>query len=381
MKLSIGSILCRSSWPGWRGRAREWELVVGLLQAAKVGRGGILLVEGRSGVGKSRLLGITATAAAKAGLGVARGTADELTQLIPLAPLTSALGQSGRALPADDRLTVCGPADQRLLLVERLQGPLEQRVAQGPLLLTVDDLHWADPITLLALRSMTRDLASYPLVWMLSRTSGSGDGPLLDRLFDVLEHDGANRITLEALDERAVTDVVTDVLGAAPEPDVLALAGIVDGNPFLLVDRLEKLKSEGAFQIADGHVRMVSARLPCAQAVTQERLAELSARTRHLLQGAGILGRSFSVRDLAEMLGESTSGLLPMLEEAMAAGIVEPAGDELTFRHDLLWQAVIETIPAPVRRALHRDVGEMLLRPRRVGRSRRRAPHSQCRSR
>ena len=123
-----------------------------------------------------------------------------------------------------------------------------------------------------------------------------------------------------------MTDVVTDVLGAAPEPDVLALAGIVDGNPFLLVDLLEKLKSEGVFQIADGHARMVSARLPRAQAVTQERLAELSAPTRHLLQGAGILGRSFSVKDLAEMLGESTSGLLPMLEEAMSAGIVEPAG-------------------------------------------------------
>ncbi|AWS42527.1 LuxR family transcriptional regulator [Streptosporangium sp. 'caverna'] len=354
--------LNRSSWPGWRGRAREWELVAGLLRAAKIGRGGIILIEGRSGVGKSRLLDMAVTAAARAGLAVARGTADELTQLIPLAPLTSALGEAGCTLPTGDHMTVSGPADQRLLLVERLQGPLEQRVARGPLLLTLDDLHWADPITLLALRSMTRELASYPLVWMLTRTSGGGDDPRLDRLFDVLERDGAIRIVLEALDERAVADVITDVLGAAPDPDVLALAGIVDGNPFLLVDRLEKLNGKGAFQIADGHARMISARLPCAQAVTQERLAELSPRTRHLLQGAGILGRSFSVQDLAEMLGESTSGLLPMLEEAMSAGIVEPAGDELTFRHDLLWQAVVGTISAPVRRALHHDAGEMLLK-------------------
>ncbi|WP_440099184.1 helix-turn-helix transcriptional regulator [Streptosporangium sp. H16] len=353
--------LHQSSWPGWRGRAREWRLVVELLQAAKIGRGGIILVEGRSGVGKSRLLDMAVTAAARAGLEIAQGTADELTQLIPLAPLTSALGQSGCALPADDHMTISGPADQRLLLVERLQGPLEQRVAQKPLLLTLDDLQWADPITLLALRSMTRDLASYPLVWMLTRTSGSGDGPRLNCLFDVLERDGASRITLEALDERAVTDVVTDVLGAAPEPEVLALADIADGNPFLLVDLLEKLKSECVFRIADGHARMISARLPCAQAITQERLEELSAPTRHMLQGAGILGRSFSVRDLTEIFGESTSGLLPMLEEAMAAGIVEPAGDELTFRHDLLWQAVIGTIPAPVRRALHHDAAEMLL--------------------
>ncbi|GIH28169.1 helix-turn-helix transcriptional regulator [Acrocarpospora phusangensis] len=308
------------------------------------------------------MLDIAATAAARAGLEVAQGAADELTQLIPLAPLTSALGEQGRALPADDHMNLSGPTDRRLLLVEQLQGPLEQRVAQEPMLLTLDDLHWADPITLLALRSMTRDLASYPLVWMLSRTSGSGDGPHLDYLFNVLERDGAIRITLQALDERAVADVVTDVLGAAPEPDVLALADIVDGNPFLLVDLLDKLNSEGVFHIAEGHARMVSARLPQAQAVTQKRLEELSTPIRHLLQSAGILGRSFSVKDLAEMLSESTSALLPMLEGAMAAGIVEPAGDQLTFRHDLLWQAVVETIPAPVRRALHHDAAEMLLK-------------------
>ncbi|MEU8178698.1 AAA family ATPase [Microbispora hainanensis] len=351
---------CRSSWPGWRGRAREWALVVGALEAAKVGRGAVLLVEGRSGVGKSRLLDITTTAAAEAGLGVAQGTADELTQLIPLAPLASALGESTRALPVAAEVNVCSHADQRLLLVEQLQRRLEKRVAQEPMLLALDDLHWADPITLLALRSMTRELASYPLVWMLSRTIGSGDCPRLNCLFDVLERDGATRITLGALDEEAVEDVVADVLGAKPEPDVLALAAIVDGNPFLLVDLLEKLKSEGVFRVADGHVR-TTASPPQSRTIMQERLEGLSARTRYLLQCAGILGRSFSARDLAEMLGESTSGLLPMLEEAMSAGVIEPAGDELAFRHDLLWQAVVETIPGSVRRAMHHDVGEMLL--------------------
>ncbi|WP_328709442.1 helix-turn-helix transcriptional regulator [Microbispora hainanensis] len=355
------SDFCRSSWPGWRGRAREWTIVAGLLQEARVGRGAVLLVEGRSGVGKSRLLGITTAAAPEAGLGVAQGAADELTQLIPLAPLTSALGESSYALPVAAQMSVYSHADQRLLLVEHLQGQLEQRVAREPTLLALDDLHWADPITLLALRSMTRDLASYPLVWVLSRTTGGGDCPRLNCLFDLLERDGATRITLEALDQEAVADVVADVLGAKPDPDVLALAGIVDGNPFLLVDLLEKSKREGVFQIADGRARM-AASPPRTQAIMQERLEGLSAPTRYLLQCAGILGRSFSVKDLAEMLGESTNGLLPMLEEAMSAGIIEPAGDELSFRHDLLWQAVIGTIPDSVRRAMHHDAGKMLLK-------------------
>ena len=244
----------------------------GLLRAARVGRGGVLLVEGQSGVGKSHLLDVAAAAAEGQGFRVARGFADEFVQLIPLAPLTSALGQFGRNLST-------GPTDQRLLLLKRLQEALESLVAHGPVFLTLDDVHWADPMTLLALRSLTTDLASYPLIWIVARTSDNGDGPRLDRLFHLLEHDGATRIRLEALEREAVTDVVSDVLGAAPEPDVLALADIADGNPFLLVDLLEKLKSEGMFQIADGYARMVSTRLPRAHVVTRQRLEELSAPT------------------------------------------------------------------------------------------------------
>ncbi|WP_084370275.1 AAA family ATPase [Microbispora sp. ATCC PTA-5024] len=351
-----------TSWAGWRGRAREWELVAGMLRAARVGRGGVLLVEGRPGVGKSRMLDVAAATAARWGFRVVRGVADELTQLMPLAPLISALEESGCALRAGDNGGVPGPVDRRLLLLEQLQGPLETLVAHGPVLLTLDDLQWADPMTLLALRSLTGDFASSPLIWMLARTTGGGDADRLDRVFNTLEREGATRIRLKALDGAAVAEVVADVLGAVPEPDVLALAAIADANPFLLVDLMEKLKREGGFRIADGRAWLVSTRLPPAQAVTRERLEELSGPTRHMLQVAGVLGRSFSVKDLAEMLGESTGDLLPMLEEAMSAGIVESAGYELAFRHDLLWEAVTETLSTAVRRALHREAGEMLLK-------------------
>ncbi len=327
-----------------------------------MGRGGVVLVEGRPGVGKSRMLDVAAATATRSGFRVARGVADELAQLMPLAPLISALKESGCPLRAGDSGGEPGPVDRRLLLLEHLHEPLETLVAHGPVLLTVDDAHWADPMTLLALRSLTVDFASSPLIWMVARTTGGGDALRLDRVFNALEREGATRIRLGALDDAAVAEVVTDVLGAAPEPDVLALAGIADANPFLLVDLIEKLRREGGFRIADGRARLVSTRLPPAQAVTRERLEDLSRPTRHMLQVAGILGRSFSVKDLAEMLGESTGDLLPMLEEAMSARIVESAGHELAFRHELLWEAVTETLSSAVRRALHREAGEILLK-------------------
>lgn len=349
-----------TSWPGWRGRAREWDLVADRLRAARVGGGGVLLVEGQPGVGKSRLLDVAAITAGRWGFRVVRGVADELTQLMPLAPLTSALGEI--FLPTGDGGGVSGPADRRLQLLEQLQEPLEALVAHGPVLLTLDDLQWTDHMTMLAVRSLTLDFASSPLVWMLARTTGGGDIPWLDRVFNALEREGAARVRLGALDDTAVAEVVADVLGAEPDPDVLALAGIADANPFLLVHLIEKLEREGGFRTADGRVRLASARLPSARAVTRERLEELSQPTRHMLQVAGILGRSFSVTDLAEMLGESTGDLLPMLEEAMSAGIVGSAGHELAFRHDLLWEAATEGLSTAVRQALHREAGEMLLK-------------------
>lgn len=351
-----------SSRRGWRGRSREWEAVAGLLRAAEDSRGGALLVEGQSGIGKSRLIGEAIDAAAARGFVLSHGVADEYGQLAPLSPLMSALGESPRALLTRGAEVRSDAADLRLWLVEQLQDRLEKQAAQGPLLVTLDDLHWADPTTLLALSSLVPELSSYPLVWILSRTIGAG-GDDVERSYDVLERHGARRIMLEALDDQAVTDVVTDVLDAVPEPDLLALAAGAEGNPFILVELVEGLRDEGAVEIIDGHARLVARGVPERfQQIARRRLGRLSADTRHLLQVAAILGRSFSVGDLAEMLGEPIGRLLPALEEAESAEVVVPSGDTLRFRHDLLWRAVAETLNTPLRHSLHHQAGDMLLR-------------------
>ncbi|MDN3357534.1 LuxR family transcriptional regulator [Actinomadura sp. DC4] len=345
------------SWPGWRGRPGEWSTVVCLLGAAEGGRGGVLLIEGAEGMGKTRLLRRAADLAEHAGLGVIQGEADELGQLTPLAPLTSALGESAGTLLAD-RSGRPEIVDLRSLLIDAVRVRLEDRLGAGPLLVTLDDLQWADPTTCLALRSLIPDLVSYPLVWMLART---GRDSARDRLFDTLERDGATRITLEELDEGAVAEIAADVLGAGAAPGVLAVASAARGNPFRLVELLQEIDSEGLVKIVDGWARLDIARLPQVRAIARRRLEHLSSPAQRLLQVAAVLGRAFPVDDLAEMLGELPSRLLPQLKEASAAGIIVSAGDTLVFRHELLRRAVAETLDTPVRLALHRQAGEMLL--------------------
>ncbi|MFB9840677.1 hypothetical protein, partial [Actinoallomurus acaciae] len=115
-------------------------------------------------------------------------------------------------------------------------------------------------------------------------------------------------------------------------------------------------------EIGDGHARLVSQRLPRrVRETARHRLDRVSAHCRRVLQVAAVLGRSFDANDLADMLGELPSRLLAAVEEAEATGIVVPDGDLLAFRHDLLWRAMLESMPESVCRALHRQAAGMLL--------------------
>src|SRR5216683_2649530 len=342
-----------------RGREREWQIVLDLLRRAGEGRGSALLVDGESGMGKSLLLSEAARAAGSQGFTLAAAAADELGRLVPLRPLLKALGESPGTLAAE-AAAPDGP-DMRMWLVDRLRARLETRAGAGPVLVSLDDLQWADPVTLLALRTLPWQLASYPLVWLLARSSGE-ECTDAQRLFDLLEGSGAMRISLPPLSDDAVADLVADALGSVPDAGLLALAAGASGNPFLVAELLGGLRDEHAVTIADGHATLVSAHLPRRiRVVVRQRLEHLSKRTRYLLETAAVLGRSFALEDAAEMLGEPTAALLPPVEEALAAGVLVAPRESMAFRHELVWRAVIDTLPQPVLQALHRQFGEILL--------------------
>jgi len=342
-----------------RGREHELRAVLDLVRGAAKGRSGALLIEGELGAGKSLLLSYAASAAQEAGVSVASAAADELSRFMPMGAVLSALGEPPAALA--DEADRHDQANLPIWLIESLRTRLEKRATVGPLLVSLDDLHWADPATLHALRTLPWQLASYPLAWILCRRSPEPDnGARL--LFDLLEREGAARIGLQPLSDAAVSQLVTDAVGAGPDPGLASLAAGAAGNPMLVAELIGGLLEEDAIAITAGRACLRSARVPRRiQATVQDTLDRLDTGTRLLLETAAVLGRSFRLEDAATMLGSSPAELLPAVDEALARRMLVAAQDELTFRHELVWQAISEALPLPVRQALHRQIAETLL--------------------
>ena len=340
------------------GRDSEWGQILGALRRAKNGRGGVILVAGDLGMGKSLLLTEARAIAAGQGFSVAAAAASALERMMPLSALLTALGESPEALTALTRGGETG--DIRLWPIGRVQARLEERVSAGPALVCLDDIDQADPETLFALRILTQHLASYPLLWLLARSSDNGADA--KRLFDVLADEGAVRIELGPLTDTAVATLVADLLGAEPDSGLLTLAEGADGNPFVLAELLAGLREEGALNISAGRAVLLSERPPGRfHRLMRDRMDRLHSRTRQLLETGAVIGPSFALEDAAEMLGVPPAALVPAIEEALAASIVVADGETIAFRHLLHWHAVAGAISPPVARALHSQFGEILL--------------------
>jgi hypothetical protein len=215
-----------------RGRDLPLASLDGLASSAVAGRGGVAIVEGPAGIGKTRLLDEASVSARRQGFLVAAGTADELDQVTPWGMLMAALSSSDPPLVAPAELRALGALlDRRVEVVERLRIRLEEAAVRQPVAVLLDDLQWADAATLLAVGSLPRQLFSYPVVWMLARRPVPTSAGMLG-LLERLDGDGAARIPLAELEEDAALALAADVLESHPDPALEKLVADASGNPF-----------------------------------------------------------------------------------------------------------------------------------------------------
>ncbi|MCK2218150.1 LuxR C-terminal-related transcriptional regulator [Actinomadura sp. ATCC 31491] len=336
-----------------RGRDREWRHVEGLLRKLRRGGGGTLLVDGEPGSGKSLLLAEAVAEASGRGIGVVHGRVEELGELAPCGMLLEALGLRPEPGGGD------GSARSGPPVLERLRSGFE-RLATVPVLAAFDDLQRADPATLRMVHVLHDLLAGRPISWLMFRSTAPNTCQAVS-LFDILEREGADRVTLAPLSPAAVVALTEDTLGRASDPATRALAVRTGGNPLLITELFAGLRDEGLLRDAaragaPGRLRIV----------VRGWIDTLSTEARSLVVTIAVLGRSLSLEHAASLLDTTPAALLPVTEEATAAGILIVTEHGLVFRHELVADIVVAGTPPSVRQALL-DQSGVLMGSERVG--------------
>src|SRR5690242_15982172 len=361
--------------PVIRGREAETAILDDAVDRAAGGRLAVVLIDGEAGIGKTRLLQDALEKARCRGLRVAAGRAAELEQARPFG-LVAGMFSCSRSAPDPRRaaigellargdghwspVTVTSDPGLQFRVVDAFADLAEELAQDGPLVIGADDLHWADPSSLVTLGALAARLDGLPAAIIgCFRPAPAVAG--LERLASGLEAAGGRRLSLRELDGRAVTELVTDAVGAAPGRRLQAGISGAAGNPLFVTELLGALAREQMITIAGGQAEVADSTMPTALRLTiLRRISFLAESTLQALRFASVLGTGFTLADLAEVTGRSAADLSMKLTEPLRARVLEDDGTRLRFRHDLIRDAIYQDLPASVRGALHREAGQRL---------------------
>jgi len=372
----IGSMATRVSSPVLVGRDTELRALVSAWQAAVAGHPSTVLVGGEAGIGKSRLVGELGRIARDDGGAVLEGASISLgdDEGLPLAPIADALRALARQLPHDavqDVVGSAGPALGRLVpelggivdasdaatrpdwvqarMLEAVLGVLHRLGERQPVLLIVEDLHWADRSTrdVIAFIARTARTERLLVVGTYRTDEIHRRHPIRPWLAEMERTARVDRLTLERLGPAALAELV-DAIRALPRDETLlkAVAGRSEGNPFYV----EELLAAGVDQPSD--------RLPSdLREVVLSRVEALPSEVATLLGFASVAGRSVEHDLLRDVAAVDDETLEAAMREAVAAGIVVATADGPTavyaFRHALLQEAVYDDLLPTERRRYH----------------------------
>ncbi|HLI50466.1 MAG TPA: AAA family ATPase, partial [Thermomicrobiaceae bacterium] len=387
----------RQSALGLIGRQREQALLRDQLDRARSGSGSLVLVSGEAGIGKTALtLGLAGVAASN-GLVVATGRCYDLVDTSPYGPWLEVLAGLGidRAAPAisgslsdgDSNPRAPDLARERESTYSQIIDSLTSLVAGGAssdkaaLLLILDDLHWADNASLELLRRLARRLAQLPILVVATYRGDelSSGHPLYTTLPLLIRESQAVRIELRGLDATDLREIARESYSLTANDEARLVHYLVersDGNPLFASELLRTLEEEGRLARTDAAAsveddsagwqlgRLDDLSVPgLLMQVIDRRLARLSDEAQQALAVAAVIGDEVSLELWTRVLDSDEAALLPVIEQAIAARIVDAGASGLTvsFTHTLYRQALyLRTLP-PRRRSWHRLIAERLV--------------------
>jgi DNA-binding NarL/FixJ family response regulator len=340
------------SAPGsMRGRDDELGKIGALLDALADGRGGVALVSGAAGMGKTALLAQAADLAGARGIRVFSAAGEPATQAVPLAPILDALVVDRPPVDRARLRQLSLRVDQRFWLLCELEESLERAAARAPMVITIDDLQWADVVSLLFLKRRARPAPPPAIVWLLAFRPGELSIPA-SLAVDRLEGAGAVPLALGHLADEAVADIAADALGGAPDEALTHALREVGGHPLWLAELLRGWQDDQLVALDRGMARLVAARIP--RRFTRSVLRQLDraeGEVRHVLELAAVLGDSCSLDELAALSDRPPGELPGALRQAMAGEWLIEVGGRLAFRHRLVREALAQQLTGAVRQS------------------------------
>lgn len=349
------------------GRATLLERLARVRTVMETGRGQVVLLEGEAGIGKTSL--VQRMVATSPGVRLVTGRCPQRAGAPPFWPWSQVVRSLGVAGAGDELAPLPGTGDgasdgdveARFRLFEAVTRRLRDAAETQPLIVVLEDVHWADRGSLLLLEYLGTEIADARVLVLVTFRGEEADPnrALATTLGELVRHPHCKRIVLDGLERDDVHELLATLLDRSPDPEVIdRIVARTDGNPFFV--------KEVALSIAlrpDGIDTAALDRLvpPAVKEALARRLERLSPSTREALAVAAVMGRELRLDVLAHLLARDGIASLGWLDEAVRTRVlVETVDGSIRFTHALVQEAISDALGSGQRAALHRRVADAL---------------------
>ena len=365
--------------PTMVGRERELARLREHLSAAFNGDGGLVLIGGEAGIGKTTLVSAAIYEAGERGALVLTGGCYDLTTTPPYGPWVEVM----RAYPDEqDGLPRLPNAlregsgmegiGSQTALFDLIAGFLVEIASHQPLVIDLEDLHWSDPASLELLRVIARIIPGHRILLVGTyRDDELTRRHELYQLMPVLVRESdVHRIDLNRLDASEIQTLLADRYNLAhADEDRLRdhLHQLSEGNPFYLGELLRSFETDNVLKEGSDGWKLVDLAPvqvpPLIRQVIDVRLSNLDQDTRSALEIAAVIGHRFGFELWSSVSKINDELLLDVLEESLEAHVLveQPQAEEYQFSHALVRETLYEGLVRPRRRIWHQKVADALI--------------------